>query len=57
MMGAGLVPLALICLLKMVNLTVLLHKEFEIPTLRSKFFEILNLIACFCPKLHTSHFE
>ena len=43
-MGAGLVPLALICLLKMVNLTVLLHKEFEIPTLRSKFFEILNFV-------------
>ena len=32
------------CLLKMVNLTVLLHKEFEIPTLRSKFFEILNFV-------------
>ena len=38
------VPLALICLLKIVNLTVLLHKEFEIPTLRSKFFEILKFV-------------
>ena len=38
------VPLALICLLKIVNLTVLLHKEFEIPTLRSKFFEILEFV-------------
>ena len=32
------------CLLKMVNLPVLLHKEFEIPTLRSKFFEVLNFV-------------
>ena len=38
------VPLALICLLKIVNLTVLLHKEFEIPTLSSKFFEILEFV-------------
>ena len=43
--GFGLrVPLALICLLKKVNLTVVLHKEFEIPTLRSKFFEILKFV-------------
>ena len=34
--------LALICLLKIVNLTVLLHKEFEIQTLHSKFFRILK---------------
>ena len=52
------VPLALICLLKIVNLTVLLHKEFEIPTLRSKFFEILKFLflsevahKLFCVKL------
>ena len=38
------VPLALICLFKIVNLTVLLHKEFEIPTLRSKFFEVLKFV-------------
>ena len=38
------VPFALICLLKIVNQTVLLHKEFEIPTSRSKFFEILKLV-------------
>ena len=38
------VPLALICLLKIVNLTVLLYKEFEIPTLRSKFFEVLKFV-------------
>ena len=38
------VPLALICLLKIVHLTVLLHKEFEIPTLRSKYFEILKFV-------------
>ena len=31
------VPLALIFLSKIVNLTVLLHEEFEIPTLRRKF--------------------
>ena len=31
------VPRALICFLKIVNLTVLLHKEFEIPSLHSKF--------------------
>ena len=31
------VPRALICLLKTENQTVLLHKEFEIPTLHSKF--------------------
>ena len=38
------VPLALICLLKIANETVLLHKEFEIPTLRIKFFEILQFV-------------
>ena len=37
-------PIALICLLKIVNYTVLLHKEFEIPTLRSRFFEILKFV-------------
>ena len=44
-MGFGVcVPLALICLLKIVNQTVLLHKEFETTTLRSKFFEILKFV-------------
>ena len=38
------VPLALICRLKIVNYTVLLLKEFEIPTLRSEFFEILKFV-------------
>ena len=38
------VPLTLICCLKIVNYTVLLHKEFEIPTLRSEFFEILKFV-------------
>ena len=38
------VPLTLICRLKIVNYTVLLHKEFEIPTLRSEFFEILKFV-------------
>ena len=38
------VPLALICLLKIVNETVLLHKEFEIPTLHSKIFQILKFV-------------
>ena len=38
------VPLTLICLLKIVNYTVLLLKEFEIPTLRSEFFEILKFV-------------
>ena len=27
-----------------VNYTVLLHREFEIPTLRSEFFEILKFV-------------
>ena len=38
------VPLALICLLKIVNLKVLLHREFEIPTLHSKYFEIFKFV-------------
>ena len=38
------VLLALICLLKIVNETVLLQKEFEILTLRSKFLEILKFV-------------
>ena len=38
------VPLTLICRLEIVNYTVLLHKEFEIPTLRSEFFEILKFV-------------
>ena len=38
------VPLTLICRLKIVNYTVLLHKKFEIPTLRSEFFEILKFV-------------
>ena len=38
------VLLALIFLLKMVISTVLLHKEFEIPTERSTFFEILKFV-------------
>ena len=39
------VALALICLLKILNLTVLLRKELEIPTLRRKFFaEILKFV-------------
>ena len=38
------VLLALICLLKIVNSTVLLHKEFEILTLHSKFFKILKFV-------------
>ena len=48
------VSLALICLLKIVNLTVLLNKEREILTLHSKLFEILKLV--FCAKLGSSHF-
>ena len=44
-MGFGVcVPLALICLLKIVNQTVLLHKEFETTTLLCKFFEILKFV-------------
>ena len=38
------VPLALICLLQIVSYTVLLHKELEIPTLRSKFFQLLKFV-------------
>ena len=39
------VPLALICLLKIVKQTVLLHKEFEMPTSRSQFLEILKFLS------------
>ena len=37
-------PFTLSCPLKIVNETALLHKEFEIPTLHSKFFEILKFV-------------
>ena len=37
-------PFTLSYLLKIVNYTVLLHKEFEIPTLHSKFSEILKFV-------------
>ena len=43
--GSGVcVPLALIFLSKIVNLVVLLHEEFEIPTLHGKFLEILKFV-------------
>ena len=49
-------PLALICLSKIVNQTVLLHKEFEIPTLRSKFFVMMKFVFLSEVAHMSSHF-
>ena len=38
------VPLPLICLLEIMNQALLLHKELEMPTLPSKFVEILKFV-------------